>query len=157
MPLRTTRPNVGSQDTSPRQRGRRAEFGSFASAAEGDSYNNALAESVIALSRSELFRGRDQSPPQSVDDIGPANSGRAHSHNPGRLLSHLDDIGPATSGRAHSHNPGRLLSHLDDIRPPGGPPTPRSRAGWKSIDRTLPCRHVYSPLAQPGRALVGNQ
>ena len=107
VPLRTIRPNAGSQDTSPRQRGRRAEFGSFASAAAGgDSYNNALAESVIALSRSELFRGRDQSPPQSVDDIG-----------------------PATSGRAHSHNPGRLLSHLGDIRPPGGPPTPQSRTG----------------------------
>ena len=100
-------PQPGSQDTSPRQRGRRAEFGSFASAAAGgDSYNNALAESVIALSRSELFRGRDQSPSQSVDDIG-----------------------PATSGRAHSHNPGRLLSHLGDIRAPGGPPTPRSRTG----------------------------
>ena len=155
MPLRTTRPNVGSQDTSPRQRGRRAEFGSFASAAaEGDSYNNALAESVIALSRSELFRGRDQSPPQSVDDIGPATSGRAHSHNPGRLLSHLDDIGPATSGRAHSHNPGRLLSHLGDIRPPGGPPTPRSRTGLE-INRPHVPVSACVPSAGPTRSRTG--
>lgn len=133
MPLRTTRPNAGSQHTSPRQGGRRAEFGSFASAAtEGDSYDNARAESVIALSRSELFRSRDQSPPQSVDDIG-----------------------PATSGRAHSHNPGRLLSHLGDIRPPGGPPTPRSRTGWKSIDRTPPNSEWFTTIL--ARAVDGAQ
>ena len=110
--------DAGSQFTSVRWGERLAELGAVASVGTvGDSYDNALAETVNGLHKTELIRGPDQGPWRSVDDAE-----------------------LATLGWVHWHNTQRLHSHLGDI-PPGGVrgglrwPTRRLCTGWKPINR----------------------
>lgn len=61
----------------------------------GDSYDNALAESVNALYKTELIRGPDQGPWRTVEDVELATLGWVHWWNQERLHGYLDDIPPA--------------------------------------------------------------
>jgi len=87
--------DAGSQFTSVRYGERLAELGAQPSIGSvGDSYDNALAESVNALYKSELIRGPNQGPWKTVDDVELATLGWVHWHNTERLHSYLDDVPP---------------------------------------------------------------
>jgi putative transposase len=88
--------DAGSQYTSIRYGERLAELGALPSIGTvGDSFDNALAESVNGLYKSELIRGPDQGPWRSVDDVELATLAWVHWHNTQRLHGYLNDVPPA--------------------------------------------------------------
>ena len=60
----------------------------------GDSYDNALAESVNSLYKAELIYGPDQSPWRSIQDVELATLGWIHWYNTQRIHSYLNDVPP---------------------------------------------------------------
>jgi putative transposase len=88
--------DAGSQFTSIRYGERLAELGAVPSIGSvGDSYDNALAETVNGLYKSELIRGPGQGPWKTVADVELATLGWVHWHNTERLHGYLDDVPPA--------------------------------------------------------------
>ena len=88
--------DAGSQFTSVRYGERLAELGAVPSIGSvGDSYDNALAETVNGLYKTELIRGPDQGPWKTVEDVELATLGWVHWHNTTRLHSYLGDVPPA--------------------------------------------------------------
>ena len=88
---------------------RLAELGAVPSVGSvRDSYDNALAETVNGLYKTELIRGPDQGPWRSVDDVELATLGWVHWHNTQRLHSHLGDLPPAEFEEAYA---GRQPDH----------------------------------------------
>jgi putative transposase len=63
----------------------------------GDSYDNALAEAVNGLFKTEVVRGPVQAgrPWKTVDDVELATLGWVHWHNHERLHGYLGDVPPA--------------------------------------------------------------
>ena len=98
--------DAGSQFTSVRWGERLAELGAVRSV--GDSYDNALAETVIGLYKTELIRGPTGGPWRSVDDVELATLAWVHWHNTQRLHSHLGDTPPAEFEEAYA---GRQVDH----------------------------------------------
>ena len=95
--------DAGSQFTSLRWGERLAELGAVPSVGSvGDSYDNALAETVIGLYKTELIRGPTGGQWRSVDDVELATLGWVHWHNTQRLHSHLGDTPPAEFEEAYS-------------------------------------------------------
>ena len=87
--------DAGSQFTSLRFGERLAEIGAVPSIGTvGDSFDNALAESVNAIYKTELMRGPGRGPWRNVDDLELATLGWVHWHNHERLHSYLDDVPP---------------------------------------------------------------
>jgi putative transposase len=85
--------DAGSQFTSIRFGERLAELGALASIGSiGDSYDNALAETVIGLFKTELIRARG--PWRNVDDVELATLGWVDWFNNRRLHGHLGDVPP---------------------------------------------------------------
>ena len=85
--------DAGSQFTSIRYGERLAEIGAHSSIGTiGDSYDNALAEAVNGLYKSELIY--DKGPWRTVDDVELATLGWVHWFNTTRLHSSLGDIPP---------------------------------------------------------------
>jgi putative transposase len=75
---------------------RLAELGAVPSIGTvGDSYDNALAETVNGLYKTELIRGPDQGPWKTVEDVELATLGWVHWHNTQRLHGYLEDVPPA--------------------------------------------------------------
>ncbi len=60
----------------------------------GDSYDNALAETVNGAYKTELIRGPSQRPWKTVEDIELATLGWVHWHNTERLHVYLGDVSP---------------------------------------------------------------
>ena len=60
----------------------------------GDSYDNALAESVNALYKTELVRGPGRGPWRTIDDLELQTLAWVHWHNTERLHSYLGDVPP---------------------------------------------------------------
>ena len=60
----------------------------------GDSFDNALAESVNALYKTELIRGPGRGPWKNVDEVELATLTWVHWHNNERLHTYLGDIPP---------------------------------------------------------------
>lgn len=89
--------DAGSQFTSLRYGERLAEIGATPSIGTvGDSYDNALAETVNGYYKAELIRGpARQRPWKSVEDVELATLGWVHWHNHQRLHGYLGDIPPA--------------------------------------------------------------
>ncbi len=89
--------DAGSQFTSIRYGERLAEVGAVPSIGTvGDSYDNALAETVNGYYKTELIRGPSQTGPwKTVEDVELATLGWVHWHNTQRLHGYLDDIPPA--------------------------------------------------------------
>ena len=95
--------DAGSQYTSVRWGERLAELGAVPSVGSvGDSYDNALAETVIGLYKTELIRGPTQGPWRSIDDVELATLAWVHWHNHQRLHSHLGDIPPTEFEAAYA-------------------------------------------------------
>ncbi len=88
--------DAGSQFTSIRYGERLAEIGAAPSIGSvGDSYDNALAETVNGYYKAELVRGPARSGPwKKVEDLELATLGWVHWHNTQRLHGYLDDIPP---------------------------------------------------------------
>ena len=89
--------DAGSQFTSIRYGERLAEIGAIPSIGSiGDSFDNALAETVNGYYKSELIYGPARSGPwKTVEDVEVATLGWVHWHNAGRLHGYLGDIPPA--------------------------------------------------------------
>ena len=88
--------DAGSQFTSIRYGERLAELGALPSIGSvGDSFDNALAESVNGLYKTELIRGPGQGPWKTVEDVELATLGWVHWHNTQRLHGYLGDVPPA--------------------------------------------------------------
>ena len=91
------RPIEPTQFTSIRYGERLAEIGATPSIGTvGDSFDNALAESVNGYYKAELVRGPAQKWPwKTIDDLELATLGWVHWHNTKRLHSYLEDVPPA--------------------------------------------------------------
>jgi putative transposase len=89
--------DAGSQFTSIRYGERLAEIGATPSVGTvGDSYDNALAETVNGYYKAELIRGPARNGPwKTVEDVELATLGWVHWHNNQRLHGYLGDIPPA--------------------------------------------------------------
>ncbi len=88
--------DAGSQYTSIRYGERLEEIGAVPSIGSvGDSFDNALAESVNSLYKAELVYGPDQGPWRTVADLELATLGWVHWFNTQRLHGYLGDIPPA--------------------------------------------------------------
>jgi putative transposase len=86
--------DAGSQFTSVRYGERLAELGALPSIGSvGDSFDNALAETVIGLYKTELIRRRG--PWRTVDDVELATLGWVHWFSTTRLHGALGDVPPA--------------------------------------------------------------
>ena len=90
-----THSDAGSQFTSIRFGERLDEIGAVPSIGTvGDSFDNALAESVNALYKTELIRGPNQGPWRNVDEVELGTLSWVHWHNTDRLHSYLGDVPP---------------------------------------------------------------
>jgi putative transposase len=109
-----THSDAGSQFTSIRYGERLAELGALPSIGTvGDSYDNALAESVNGLYKSELIRGPEQGPWKTVEDVELATLGWVHWHNTQRLHGYLGDVPPVEFETAwHRERRDRLLQAI---------------------------------------------
>ncbi|WP_336705557.1 IS3 family transposase [Micrococcus terreus] len=89
--------DAGAQFTSIRYGERLAEIGATPSIGTvGDSYDNALAETVNGYYKAELIRGPARSGPwKTVEDLELATLGWVHWHNTQRLHGYLGDVPPA--------------------------------------------------------------
>ena len=89
--------DAGAQFTSLRYGERLAEIGAVPSIGSvGDSYDNALAETVNGYYKAELIRGPAHTGPwRSVEEVELATLGWVHWHNTARLHGYLDDVPPA--------------------------------------------------------------
>jgi len=89
--------DAGSQFTSLRYGERLAEIGAVPSIGTvGDSFDNALAETVNGYYKAELIRGPTRSGPwKTIEDVELATLGWVHWHNHSRLHGYLDDRPPA--------------------------------------------------------------
>ena len=105
--------DAGSQFTSVRYGERLAELGAVPSIGSiGDSFDNALAETVNGYYKAELIRGpARQQPWKTVDDVELATLGWVHWHNTRRLHGYLGDQPPAEYEQAF------YAAHRDDRRP----------------------------------------
>jgi len=85
-----------SQFTSVRYGEHLAELGALPSIGSvGDAYDNALAESVNNLYKTELIRGPEQGPWRTVEDVELATLSWVHWYNTERLHEYLDYAPPA--------------------------------------------------------------
>jgi putative transposase len=102
--------DAGSQFTSVRYGERLAEIGAVPSIGSvGDSFDNALAETVNGYYKAELIRGpARQRPWKTVEDVELATLGWVHWHNTRRLHSYLADQSPAEYEQAF------YAAHRDD-------------------------------------------
>jgi putative transposase len=95
--------DAGSQFTSIRYGERLAEIGAVPSIGSvGDSFDNALAEAVNALYKTELIRGPAQGPWRTVEDVELATLGWVHWHNNDRLHGYLNDVPPVEFEAAYA-------------------------------------------------------
>ena len=90
--------DAGSQFTSIRYSERLDEQAAVPSIGSvGDSYDNALAEAVNALYKTELIRGPQQGPWRTIDDVELATLGWVHWYNTERIHSRLNDLSPCVA------------------------------------------------------------
>ena len=89
--------DAGSQFTSIRYGERLAEIGAVPSIGSiGDSFDNALAETVNGYYKAELIYGPARTGPwKTVEDVELATLGWVYWHNTSRLHSYLNDLPPA--------------------------------------------------------------
>ncbi len=106
-----THSDAGSQFTSIRYGERLDEIGAVPSIGSvGDSYDNALAESVNSLYKTELIYGPDQGPWRTVEDVELATLLWVKWYNEQRIHGYLDNIPPAEYEDAyHAERSGKQL------------------------------------------------
>ena len=109
--------DAGAQFTSVRYGERLAEIGAVPSIGSvGDSFDNALAETVNGYYKAELIRGPTRDGPwKTVEDVELATLGWVHWHNQQSLHGYLGDRPPAEYERTF------YAAHWDDQQPVGIP------------------------------------
>ena len=97
--------DAGSQFTSIRYGERLAEIGAVSSIGTvGDSYDNALAETVNGYYKAELIRGPARTGPwKTVEEVELATLGWVHWHNTQRLHGYLGDLPPVEFEQLHTN------------------------------------------------------
>jgi len=91
-----THSDAGAQFTSIRYGERLTEIGAVPSIGSvGDSYDNALAETLNGLYKTELIYRPDQGPWRTIGDVELATVSWVHWYNTQRLHSYLNDVPPA--------------------------------------------------------------
>ena len=91
-----------SQYTSIRYGECLAEIGAIPSIGSiGDSYDNALAESINSLYKAELIYGPDQGPWKTIEDVELTRLSWVHWFNTQRLHGYLGDVPPAEYEEAY--------------------------------------------------------
>lgn len=105
--------DAGAQFTSVRYGERLTELGAVPSIGSiGDSFDNALAETVNGYYKTELIRGPTrQQPWKTIEDVELATLGWVHWHNTRRLHGYLGDRPPAEYEQAF------YAAHQDDQQP----------------------------------------
>jgi putative transposase len=94
--------DAGSQYTSIRYGERLDEIGAVPSLGSiGDSFDNALAESVNALYKTELIYGPDQGPWRTVEEVELATLMWVKWYNEQRIHGYLNNMPPAEFEDAH--------------------------------------------------------
>jgi putative transposase len=103
--------DAGSQYTSIRYGERLTEIGAVPSIGSiGDSYDNALAESVNALYKAELIYGPDQGPWRTVEEVELATLMWVKWYNEQRIHGYLNNIPPTEYEDAyHAQRSGKQL------------------------------------------------
>ena len=103
--------DAGSQYTSIRYGERLDEIGAVPSIGSvGDSYDNALAESVNSLYKTELIYGPDQGPWKTVEEVELATLLWVRWYNEQRIHGYLDNVPPAEYEDAyHAERSGKQL------------------------------------------------
>ena len=128
--------DAGSQFTSIRYGERLAEIGALPSIGTvGDSFDNALAETVNGYYKAWLIRGPARSGPwKTIEEVELATLGWVHWHNTQRLHGYLGDLPPAEFEALHAaggepetpdpdiHSVAAVT--LEGRRPPPSAPTP---------------------------------
>ena len=145
--------DAGSQFTSIRYGERLAEIGATPSIGSvGDSYDNALAETVNGYYKAELIRGPARTGPwKTIEEVELATLGWVHWHNTQRLHGYLDDLPPVEFEQHHAARtafqdpaPGAYHSHLS----PAGP-----QIASHSVNPN-PAAAVHSDLAKTASTVV---
>ncbi|MGD1110209.1 MAG: IS3 family transposase [Mycobacterium sp.] len=113
----TCHSDAGSQFTSIRYGERLAEIGAIPSIGSiGDSFDNALAETVNGYYKAELIYGPARTGPwKTVEDVELATLGWVHWHNTSRLHGYLNDLPPAEFEAAF-YATKRIDQHLVEIQ-----------------------------------------
>jgi transposase InsO family protein len=111
--------DAGSQFTSIRYGERLAEIGAVPSIGTvGDSFDNALAETVNGYYKAELIRGPARRGPwKTIEEVELATLGWVHWHNTQRLHGYLGDLPPAEFEALHSARDALDLGVLSVARP----------------------------------------
>jgi transposase InsO family protein len=137
--------DAGSQFTSIRYGERLAEIGAVPSIGTvGDSYDNALAETVNGYYKAELIRGPARTGPwKTVEEVELATLGWVHWHNTQRLHGYLGDLPPVEFEQHHG-----AQAALED---PNQQDLPVGSVAAKAADR-LPERQLPATPA-PDRQL----
>jgi putative transposase len=147
--------DAGSQFTSIRYGERLAEIGAVPSIGSvGDSYDNALAETVNGYYKAELIRGpARQGPWKTVEEVELATLGWVHWHNTQRLHGYLGDLPPVEFEQLHGAqeplDPGVL-----SVAPPAR--TPAERLPQPHLDTVEREITVVSPSASPLRTAAAS-
>jgi hypothetical protein len=139
--------DAGSQFTSIRYGERLAEIGAIPSIGTvGDSYDNALAETVNGYYKAELIRGpARQDPWKTVEEVELATLGWVHWHNTQRLHGYLGDVPPVEFEALHA------AEHASPASDPGVPPV--TEAASMPADR-LPEPQPDRPVPEIGAILA---
>jgi putative transposase len=105
--------DAGSQFTSIRYGERLAEIGAVPSIGTvGDSYDNALAETVNGYYKAELIRGPARTGPwKTIEEVELATLSWVHWHNTQRLHGYLGDLPPVEFEQIHAD---RTAAHAPD-------------------------------------------
>jgi len=103
--------DAGSQFTSIRYGERLAEIGAVPSTGTvGDSFDNALAETVNGYYKAELIRGPARTGPwKTIEEVELATLGWVHWHNTQRLHGYLGDLPPAVFEALHAEQTAAAL------------------------------------------------
>ena len=102
--------DAGAQFTSVRYGERLAEIGAVPSIGTvGDSFDNALAETVNGLYKTELIYGPDQGPWRTIEDVELATLSWVHWYNTQRLHGYLNDVPPAEYEAVYDPERSRTL------------------------------------------------
>ena len=152
LPGLTCHSDAGSQFTSIRYGERLAEIGAVPSIGTiGDSYDNALAETVNGYYKAELIYGPARTGPwKTIEDVELATLSWVYWHNTSRLHSYLGDVPPTefeatfyddqgpTNPWSQSNNPSLRQNQGDSItrliRLAGW--RPKSHMSWWSVPQT---------------------
>ncbi len=115
--------DAGSQFTSIRYSERLDEIGATPSIGSvGDSHDNAPAEAVNPLSKTELIRGPGQGPWRTIDDVELATLGWVHWYNTDRIHGYLNDQSPDQFETAYTAaKTGQTRTENQNIQPAQNP------------------------------------